>query len=306
MPKWIAISDMVINMLGAAKDFSSGDDLRVQAATLAMKVYGDAVIGAPAIVNVAALTLLMRERVMVHRISRGATRMVHETDLHTLPGNPPRLLRGPWIVEAKDPEREQLFWQTANLAGYPLDDSIFLVGVDYPDGVFVARWMPKWGEEKDLESGIIMDHSPLIDDVDRHHDWAREAARFALVLGLHLDAEGSPLRTDDEPTRQKRSASPGKNRSMSGGTPAWTTRRIYLDRIVTSPRAGSRESVRDEKEALSDRAAATVMVRGHLKRQAYGPGLSHRRWIYVESYEARRWVAPRPMRIEVGVTSDNA
>lgn len=25
------------------------------------------------------------------------------------------------------------------------------------------------------------------------------------------------------------------------------------------------------------------------------------RWIYVQSYEARRWVSPRPVRVDVGV-----
>lgn len=51
---------------------------------------------------------------------------------------------------------------------------------------------------------------------------------------------------------------------------------------------------------LEQRVAEAVAVRGHLRRQRHGPGLAQVRWVYVASYEARRWVAPRPATIVVG------
>lgn len=44
---------------------------------------------------------------------------------------------------------------------------------------------------------MVRDDSPLIDDVDAHHEWAREAARFCVVLGLLLEAVLSALRHGD-------------------------------------------------------------------------------------------------------------
>src|SRR5690606_10784391 len=144
---------------------------------------------------------LSMDRLVVHRLSAGATRTVHETDLHTLPGEPPRLLRRAWIVESRRPETEPLFGSTASLAGYLLDGTIYLIGVQYPDGIMVSRWRPDWAE-RDLDTTVTPDEdSPLIDDVDAHHEWARQAARFAVILGLLLEAEGSPVTVEDERPR---------------------------------------------------------------------------------------------------------
>jgi hypothetical protein len=184
-------------------------------------------------------------------------------------------------------------WGTAALGGYELDGHVYLVGLGYPDGVAVARWRPHWTDE-DLDSGVTRDASPLIDDVDAHHSWSRAAARFAVVLGLLLDAEGAPFRIDVE--------RPGKRRP-GGARPApqeWTTRHVYLDELAysgTELRLARGEA--GEASAAGDRLPEEVVVRGHLKRQRYGAGRARVRWIYVASYEARRWVAPRPVRVVV-------
>jgi hypothetical protein len=46
-------------------------------------------------------------------------------------------------------------------------------------------------------------------------------------------------------------------------------------------------------------------AQGGIKRQAYGPGLSQRKWIYVQGYEARRWIASRPLKIVVASEERN-
>lgn len=304
---WQSISDIVFRMRQTA-DRLPDVPIRQKAAALATQAYGKlAVLKAPALINLAALTILMQPRVVVHRISPGAVRLVHKTDLRTLPGEPPRLLRGAWIVEAREPGREILFGATASLAGYPLDESIYLIGLDWPDGVKVSRWTPRW-DELDLDAAMPeRDRSPLIDDMDAHHEWAREAARFAVVLGLHLDAEGTPIATTDErkPGRQRTPRVSGP----SGSAGEWVVRRIHLGRIVPSrpgrPAVESAERA-DERggSGTEGRLPVTVPVRGHLRRQAYGPGRTERRWIYVEGYEARRWVAPRPLRVDVRADDD--
>jgi hypothetical protein len=45
--------------------------------------------------------------------------------------------------------------------------------------------------------------------------------------------------------------------------------------------------------------ATQTMVRGHLKRQPFGPRSSQRKWVYVSAYEARRWVSPKPQIVRV-------
>ncbi len=43
-----------------------------------------------------------------------------------------------------------------------------------------------------------------------------------------------------------------------------------------------------------------VEVTGHIKRQRHGPGRAQTKWIYIASYEARRWVGPRGGIIDAG------
>lgn len=306
---WHGLAELVANLHRHRAGPLPSGDLRERAAALAARTWGiHSVLARPLLVNLGALALLM-DRLSVHRLSAGAIRLVHETDLHSLPGEPPRLLRRPWIVESRVPEREWLFGQTASLGGYPLDDAIYLIGLDWPDGVFVSRWRPRW-EERDLDATIERDESPLVQDVDAHYAWSREAARFSLVLGLLLDAHGAPLAFRDErPTAwPQRGRSPQRAREPSGG---WLVRHITLGepiRLASEPwlveRAGERaEQGEGDDTARRPLSAAlhpqVVPVRGHLKRQPIGPGRSQRKWIYVRSYEARRWIAPRPLRLEV-------
>jgi len=294
---WESLSSTVAK-LHAVRPGGGVDDFRVSAATMAAQVFGaGALLGAPALVNCAGLALSMA-RLVRYELTADAIALVHGTDLHTLPGEPPRLLRGAWILESRHPEKHPLIesdmgrWgMTASLGGYPLDGAIYLVGIGYPDGIAVARWAAKWTGE-DLAEGIPPDSSPLIDDVDQHRSWAREAARLAVVFSLLLEAASRPITVDEPPGERKRRAYGANNGSRS-----WTVRRVHL-RMPTPRRSAPLGEGTDQ--ALRDRQGVNVSVRGHLKRQPYGPGATLRRWVYVEAYQARRWIAPRPARIIVG------
>ncbi len=86
-------------------------------------------------------------RLIVHKVTGCAVRRNHATDLHQLPGEAPRLLRGPCLVGAQHPDRgEARFGQTACVGGYVLDGALYLVGMDWPDGARATRWSPAWVE----------------------------------------------------------------------------------------------------------------------------------------------------------------
>src|SRR5690606_36082905 len=123
-------------------------EVRVRAAALAVQAVGNAAMEEPAWINIAALALSM-PRLIVHRLTADAAQPVRSTELRALPGEPPRLLRGAWIVESRRPEKHALFGQTASLGGYWLDECLYLIGLDHPDGIRVERVLPRW-EESDL------------------------------------------------------------------------------------------------------------------------------------------------------------
>lgn len=129
---WQSVSDMVLRLQEHINEVPTNLDTRAQGGILAEETFGmQTVLDQPELVTFGVLTIMQR-RATVYAMSAGATNLVHSTDLHTLPGQPPRLLRTAWIVESRIPEREPLFGDTASLAGYPLDGNIYLIGLRYP------------------------------------------------------------------------------------------------------------------------------------------------------------------------------
>lgn len=259
------------------------------------KRRGIAPVDALELSNIAALALSL-EQLVAHRLRPEVPELVDETDLHVLPDEPPRLLRRAWIVEVAHPERgERLFGDVASLGGYPHQGRVGLIGLGYPDGCRVAWWRPTWTGET-IESGIVRQHEPLIGDVEAHHEWVRDAGRFAVVLGLLLDAAGTPVRITDESSRPPAQGKPSKKTKPP---PAWVTRYVSLSPapwgVQDSVTAGS------EGGGVEGRLAEVRPVRGHLKRQHFGPGGKGIRWIFVQAHEARRWIAPAPRRVVVGL-----
>lgn len=252
----------------------------------------------PALVNIAGIALTMMERLVLHRWSKDAVDMVHMTDLHSLPDEPPRLLRHPFLLETRHPERGQmLFGSTPCLGAYRLSEdpsTWWLVGLTWPDSIRVARWTPSWAGQE-LEEGVAYDaHSPLIGDIEGLHAWGIEAARFAVIAGLLLDATGSPVTT--EVPRVSNAARRRAERSASPSSESWAVRRVVLAgesaRLSAGPSAAS-PTARDGRQPVE------AEIRGHLKRQRHGPGGELRRWIWVEGYQARRWIASKPLRVDV-------
>src|SRR5690606_18539978 len=288
---WLPLSNLVHGLHSRAREIPEHDDLRSRAALLAVLAYGpQRTLELPELVNIAALALSM-PRLTVHTVRPGVSSLVDETDLHSLPDEPPRLLRTGWIAEVREPGRESLFGSTCSLGCYELDGTYYLIGLDHPDGARVARWRPQW-RGGELEAGIVREDSGgLIDDLQEHAEWAREAARWAVVFAMLLDAHGAPIRTEDEgptlPGRRHGKARPGR---------PWGVRRVSLTEGAVARPGGHSDGGETE---IDQRIAVEVRVRGHLKRQRYGEGREQVRWIYVESYEARRWLSPRPQRVVV-------
>lgn len=302
---WRAISDEVARLREYA--LRAGDRynfperfLRGYAAELAIEAYrftGHHEQGI--LINVAALALsTLRGRLVIHRVSDGAARLVRSTELRSMPGEPPHLLRAPWIVEARRPD-VPLFGDTSSLAGYPVPGrepgAVYLIGLLYPEGARGTLWRPRW-EEHDVSKVSDGDQELLLleDTPETYREWTRAATRFAVVFAALMEADATPLRVSEHKER-------GGRRRGSQSSGGWRVeRRVYISdegrvRMV---------SPRDQKPVTSGQGPRgeipeRVRVAGHLKRQPYGPGRQGRRWIYVDSYEATRWVSKRPLWVAV-------
>lgn len=302
---WISIVDVVQRMWPRRDSVPPVEDIRIRAAVLAGNVIGPRTVAAqPSLINLAALTLSM-DRLVVYRLTADAAEQVRSTELRSMPGRPPRLLRRPFIIESRRPERFSLFGETASLAGYELGGRLFLIGFEYPDGVHVEPVRISW-EERDIEATTVA--SPYVEtDIREHRAWAERAAEWIVTLGALLEAEGTPILAEDwggAEDQQRRHGSPrGRGHGNEAG---WLIRRVSLTpqaahRVqsrVGEESAGPAEDVGLQREGL---VLGETWVRGHLRRQPYGPGRELRKWVYIEGYEARRWMSARPLRIDVDV-----
>lgn len=249
------------------------------------------VLTQPALVDVAELAIAMGQHLVVHAMRPSATRVVHETDLHTLPGECPKLLRRAFVVEADWQAGRVLWGTTACVGGFLRPDGVIvLIGLLVPDGVTVAYWRPDWGgalgtvdgqEDPDLSKLLLGTERKVLEA------WATQAVRYLTVLSLLLEAAGTPLETRDESGQNRRPTS-GKSQAKGQG---WTVRYVSLSKAATPVATGGGGGASAPVDTTRLQAE-TVTVRGHLKRQPYGPGGAMRRTVYVAGYSARRWVAP--------------
>jgi len=268
------------------------DDLRAAAADVAIQCYGLAKCSElPELINIAALALSL-EQLVVHELRLDVPPLVDATDLHTIPEEPPRLLRRAWILESNYAHGEVLFGDTVSLGGYALDGVVYLVGFGLSGWARIARWTPRWTGE-DLAESVEPEHSPLVENQDEHAGWTREAARFAIVLGLLLDAEDTPVGVADTSERPK---GPPPKSKKAKPPPAWVTRYVSLRSRAHTAHTAKANDASKVREGLE---ATQREIRGHIKRQRYGPGGSLVKWIWIEAYGARRWIAPGPRRVVV-------
>jgi hypothetical protein len=255
---------------------------RMQAATLAVSYWGmELVQKVQPLVNVAALTLGIGPQLVVHQLNRSAIEIVDATDVHALPPQPPRLLRGPWIVESAHPDQYRLYGDTVSVAGYELDGAWYLVHLCYPDDCYVCQWRPQWGAE--ISEVVDPREQPLVRDLDDWNERNHGAVRLATTLGLLLDAVGTPLHHRDHgqgPAKQAKTRRPGRG---------WTVRHVSLH---PSERQGPVGTGGGNVPVTGGRIGVDTAVTGHLKLQRCGPEGSERKLIYVSGYMARRWVAP--------------
>ncbi len=222
--------------------------------------------------DLAALAISSRCAPPTWLVRPAASALIHGTDLHAIPSEPPKLLRGPGIVEARRPETGERLWgSVASLGWFHAGDLIILLGLCYPDGYVIARWTPQWTGE-DLEEQLpARDTSPLIENLDEHEAFAQAAAQYLVVLGLFAEIEDGPLRIEFDRRERERKQHD-----------------VYLR--DPSPRAPAAPAPTVDP---TGRVIALRPVTGHMHRYWVGPGRAKLEWRYIAEHSARRWLGPR-------------
>jgi len=235
--------------------------------------------------KIGILAIKSRGQPATYMTRPSASRVVEETDLCSIPSEPPPLLRAPGIIEARRPETGERLWDdVVSLAWYEaagpertppqLLPAIVLIGQCWPERHFIARWQPVWsGEDLDEQMPPVDWGADLIASVDafEHQRYARAAARFLVIFGLLEQVDDGPLRFEiDKKTK---------------------TRQVRLRDI--SARGHQASPLLPSAEVPSVRVLGDTMVKGHLRRFRVGEGRTGVRWKYIHDYRSKRWFSPR-------------
>lgn len=278
----------MIQLVSRIKLTHGTGDFRTDAALAAASVFGrEKVLAEPLFVNASALANALGEHPVVHELHPGAIEIIANTDLHSLPGQPPLLLDSAFVLTGIN---RPLFGDTIDLGVYPVPDGGYgILGMDWVAGEFLL-WHPTW-EAKEIVLGDV----PIMPgvDIDKLTSFGREAIRFLMVYALLLEADKTPIEVNTQKRKHKRSVA---QKQAELGRGEWIIKRISL----TTRRIYKTDSAGHGQEVKGDRILAPTIVSGHLAYQAYGKQWSLHRWIYVDVYEARRWIAPGPKRIIIG------
>src|SRR5690606_41868653 len=105
---WLPLSNLVHGLHSRAREIPEHDDLRSRAALLAVLTYGpQRTLELPEPVNIAALAP-STPPLTVHEVRPGVSSLGDESDLHRLPGEPPRSLRTGCSARGREPGRAAL------------------------------------------------------------------------------------------------------------------------------------------------------------------------------------------------------
>lgn len=197
------------------------EDLAEEASLLTIAMTPSTVVPVGPEIHLAALGLAMApDRLVAHALRPEVVDTVARTRLRSLPDAPPRLVRRSALVEVADPTRDRLFGDTVAIGCYAHEGRHVVLGLEYPRGFRVASWTPSW-DGGDVAEGAAVDVASELtvlagNDSDAHRAWAREAARFLVVLGLLLDVEGAPVEVSDASSRAGRRRSRRRRARATG------------------------------------------------------------------------------------------
>jgi hypothetical protein len=193
------------------------------------------------------------------------------------PPAPPALLADAFLVRTRC--SGDLVPGVRAVWGYGHPDGSWVVGVIGSAGFFAENVRVRWS----APSFDACFESTRPDA--SHRDHVLPAFRWVVALGLLLDARGTPIESVDT-TKTQAIIRPRQARRLAG-------MRYRTIRVSKAGAHALRQSPgRDtEQTSVDGLVRRSVQVRSFLRRQACGPGLTERRWVFIREHASSRWVS---------------
>jgi len=222
------------------------------------------------------LRLKLGDPMTVHTLTDSVCKKIQNVKIEFSPSSCPLFLKTPFLLEARP--GSFLFEDVDAIGGYFDDDDNLILLTYTQAGTHLSK-------SNNLFNGTRLDHIDFVHrpgSINPPENDSPNVLPFIMVLALILEADKTPVRID---SGTKKSIKRNKHISARSKLSDWIERRMYIDATISSKKSKITAPMnKDGKEKHE------VQVKCFVRQQAYGPGHSLRKSVYVEEHQSTRWI----------------
>jgi len=234
-------------------------------------------------------SLSFGKKITVYTLTDGVIGKVKHTKVENIPNEIPKYMKQSFLFEARNDKT--LFDDIQSIGGFIYNDELFLIIGTIGDRFYCQREKSSFDGRKLDDINFVynteIEYGKFLDIKTRKDTFA-----FVTILSLMLEAEKTPLLIDNKMGKKNK----GINKKSTYES-EWINKRIYIDKnIKYNNKLKSQEVLDKNGKQLKD-----VIVSGYLRKQHYGKENSLTKWIYIDSFDSKRWVGEKDTNITIDI-----
>jgi hypothetical protein len=237
--------------------------------------------------------------VTVHTLTDGVVEKIKHTKIENMPNEIPNLMKQSFLIEAR--RDKPLFDDIYSIGGFLINNEICLIIKTITNnelGLFCQHEKASFDGRKLEDLNLVYNKNFIFEQSYIQARTRSDTFAFAIIFSLILEAERTPFLVETEKNKSNRK---NKNMQRKNFETEWITKRVYIDKTVQYKNISDNHSDLEK----NDKQLKDVIVNGFLRRQHYGKDNLQEKWIYIESFESKRWTNNKNKKIIVDIYNND-